>query len=107
MREVSDQTEIQGTVLCEGKNLQVEGRLVQELLLYSFCSLSFHRSWFARAGLDSFAALDLVVTLKVVARGKRLVLFTIHQPRIEIFHLFDKILLLAKGQVSVYKKLRK
>ena len=32
----------------------------------------------------------------------RAVVVTIHQPRSEIFHAFDKILLLCKGQVAFF-----
>ncbi len=32
----------------------------------------------------------------------RAIVVTIHQPRSEIFHAFDKILLLCKGQVAFF-----
>ena len=35
-----------------------------------------------------------------VKSGRRLVVLTIHQPRAEMFNMFDKIIFLAEGQVS-------
>ncbi|XP_004616135.2 ATP-binding cassette sub-family G member 8 [Sorex araneus] len=49
------------------------------------------------SGLDSFTAHNLVCTLARLARGNRLVLTALHQPRSDIFHLFDLVLLLAGG----------
>ena len=51
------------------------------------------------AGLDASSSLELLNHLNLVAESGRLVLLTIHQPRLEIFHLFHKILLLCDGQV--------
>ncbi|XP_075451886.1 ATP-binding cassette sub-family G member 8 isoform X2 [Ascaphus truei] len=49
------------------------------------------------SGLDSFTAHNLVITLSRLARGNRLVLLSIHQPRSDIFRLFDLVLLLSSG----------
>ncbi|XP_055986565.1 ATP-binding cassette sub-family G member 8 isoform X2 [Sorex fumeus] len=49
------------------------------------------------SGLDSFTAHNLVCTLARLAQGNRLVLTALHQPRSDIFHLFDLVLLLAGG----------
>ncbi|KAM9317185.1 ATP-binding cassette sub-family G member 8 [Gastrophryne carolinensis] len=49
------------------------------------------------SGLDSFTAHNLVITLSRLARGNRLVLLSIHQPRSDIFQLFDLVLLLSSG----------
>jgi ABC-type multidrug transport system ATPase subunit len=38
----------------------------------------------------------------MLAETGRAVVVTIHQPRSEIFHSFDKILLLCKGQVAFF-----
>ena len=51
-------------------------------------------------GLDAHASLDLVMMLKGVAKSGRLVIMSIHQPRLEIFQQFDRILFMSSGQVS-------
>lgn len=48
------------------------------------------------SGLDSYASLELMKLLKVISRQIPTIL-VIHQPRVEIVQLFDKILLLRKG----------
>ncbi|KGL83276.1 ATP-binding cassette sub-family G member 8, partial [Tinamus guttatus] len=53
------------------------------------------------SGLDSFTAHNLVITLSRLARGNRLVLLSVHQPRSDIFQLFDLVLLLTSG-VTIY-----
>uniref|UniRef100_A0A3P8UZ31 ATP-binding cassette sub-family G member 8 n=1 Tax=Cynoglossus semilaevis TaxID=244447 RepID=A0A3P8UZ31_CYNSE len=53
------------------------------------------------SGLDSFTAHNLVVTLSRLARGNRLVLLSVHQPRSDIFQLFDLVVLLSSGS-AVY-----
>uniref|UniRef100_A0A8C7M586 ATP-binding cassette sub-family G member 8 n=1 Tax=Oncorhynchus kisutch TaxID=8019 RepID=A0A8C7M586_ONCKI len=53
------------------------------------------------SGLDSFTAHNLVITLSRLARGNRLVLLSIHQPRSDIFQLFDLVVLLSSGS-AVY-----
>ncbi|KAJ7382646.1 hypothetical protein OS493_033702 [Desmophyllum pertusum] len=50
------------------------------------------------SGLDASSSLELLNHLNLVAESGRLVILTIHQPRLEIFHLFQKILLLCDGQ---------
>uniref|UniRef100_A0A8C3SKT2 ATP-binding cassette sub-family G member 8 n=1 Tax=Chelydra serpentina TaxID=8475 RepID=A0A8C3SKT2_CHESE len=49
------------------------------------------------SGLDSFTAHNLVITLSRLARGNRLVLLSVHQPRSDIFQLFDLVLLMTAG----------
>ncbi|GAA6018066.1 hypothetical protein JCM10207_006069 [Rhodosporidiobolus poonsookiae] len=56
-------------------------------------------------GLDSFTAFQLLETLQRLARRGRTVLLSIHQPRSDAFHIFDKIILLSQGSV-VYSGLR-
>uniref|UniRef100_A0A3Q3GCB7 ATP-binding cassette, sub-family G (WHITE), member 8 n=1 Tax=Labrus bergylta TaxID=56723 RepID=A0A3Q3GCB7_9LABR len=51
--------------------------------------------------LDSFTAHNLVITLSRLARGNRLVLLSVHQPRSDIFQLFDLVVLLSSGS-AVY-----
>uniref|UniRef100_W5NI06 ATP-binding cassette sub-family G member 8 n=1 Tax=Lepisosteus oculatus TaxID=7918 RepID=W5NI06_LEPOC len=53
------------------------------------------------SGLDSFTAHNLVMTLSRLARGNRLVLLSVHQPRSDIFQLFDLVVLLSSGS-TVY-----
>lgn len=50
-------------------------------------------------GLDASSSLELLQTLHCLALSGRTVILTIHQPRLEIYHLFDKILFLCQGQV--------
>ena len=52
------------------------------------------------SGLDSFSAFVVVETLSKLARNhKRIIICTIHQPRSNIFALFDRLLLLAEGRM--------
>ncbi|KAG2499376.1 hypothetical protein HYH03_002951 [Edaphochlamys debaryana] len=52
------------------------------------------------SGLDAFNAFKVVHILRSVAHHHgRTVVFTIHQPSSEVFHLFDDLLVLAAGQV--------
>ena len=53
------------------------------------------------SGLDASSSLELLNHLNLVAESGRLVILTIHQPRLEIFHLFHKILFLCEGQVPL------
>lgn len=48
-------------------------------------------------GLDAATAFQLVTTLKALAVKGRTIICSIHQPRSEIWQLFDHVLLLAKG----------
>ena len=49
-------------------------------------------------GLDSTSAYQIVKTLQTLARKGRTIIVTIHQPRSEIWGLFDNIILLTKGK---------
>lgn len=51
------------------------------------------------SGLDSYAAYSIVNTLKDLARLGCTVISTIHQPSSEVFHLFDRVLLLTSGRL--------
>lgn len=53
-------------------------------------------------GLDSASSLDILKSLQAMAGTGRAIVVTIHQPRSEIFHAFDKILLLCNGQVAFF-----
>ncbi|KAH7081670.1 ABC transporter-like protein [Paraphoma chrysanthemicola] len=48
-------------------------------------------------GLDSTSAYQVVKTLQNLARRGRTIIVTIHQPRSEIFNLFDNVVLLTRG----------
>ena len=52
------------------------------------------------SGLDSSSALSLLEILVSVAReGNKTVITSIHQPSSQLFHMFDGLLLMAKGKV--------
>ncbi len=48
-------------------------------------------------GLDSSSAFQLICTLKALANKGRTIIATIHQPRSEIWDLFDHVVLLSRG----------
>ncbi|KAM3551354.1 hypothetical protein MY1884_007764 [Beauveria asiatica] len=48
-------------------------------------------------GLDATSAYQLVRTLKALANKGRTIITTIHQPRSEIWQLFDNIIILTRG----------
>jgi len=50
-------------------------------------------------GLDALSALQLVHTLKKLAATGRTIIATIHQPRSEIWALFDRLVLLSEGSL--------
>ncbi|KAE9364384.1 putative ABC transporter [Stipitochalara longipes BDJ] len=50
-------------------------------------------------GLDATTALQLVATLKQLARQGRTIVVTLHQPRSQMWDLFDNILLLSGGSL--------
>ncbi|KAK4525866.1 hypothetical protein GAYE_SCF17G3775 [Galdieria yellowstonensis] len=54
------------------------------------------------SGLDAFNAQNVVQTLVGLARNGRAVVMTVHQPRSNIFSLFDMLLLLSEGQVVYF-----
>lgn len=52
------------------------------------------------SGLDSSSALTLMETLCGLARtSDKIIIASIHQPSSQIYHMFDNLLLLAKGKV--------
>ncbi|KAF9555317.1 pleiotropic drug resistance ABC transporter [Agrocybe pediades] len=54
------------------------------------------------SGLDSQSAWNIVVFLRDLADHGQAILCTIHQPSAELFHIFDRMLLLSKGGKTVY-----
>lgn len=58
-------------------------------------------------GLDSFTATSVMETLGDLARyGNRTVISTIHQPNSDIFEMFDRLLLLARGKIIYLNEAR-
>jgi ABC-type multidrug transport system ATPase subunit len=53
------------------------------------------------SGLDATSAMVIMQVLRKVADTGRIVIVTIHQPREEIYQLFDQLILLKKGR-TVY-----
>lgn len=54
------------------------------------------------SGLDAFTAFSIIEVLKSLADEGRTIIFSIHQPRSDMFKQFGGILLLAKGGEVVY-----
>lgn len=55
------------------------------------------------SGLDSFTAFNIIDSLhKSTRKSMRSVILTIHQPREDIFFLFDKLLLLSQGRIAYW-----
>ena len=56
-------------------------------------------------GLDSFTATSVMETLGDLARKDgRTVISTIHQPNSDIFEMFDRLMLLARGKIIYFNK---
>ncbi|KDQ56593.1 hypothetical protein JAAARDRAFT_58879 [Jaapia argillacea MUCL 33604] len=53
-------------------------------------------------GLDSQSAWAIMTFLRSLADNGQAILCTIHQPSSELFHVFDRLLLLRKGGQTVY-----
>lgn len=56
------------------------------------------------SGLDSFTAITVVEALHRLTRGPHhtTVIASVHQPRADVFHMFDAVLLLSKGGHAIY-----
>ncbi|KAG0044646.1 hypothetical protein BGZ83_010116 [Gryganskiella cystojenkinii] len=54
------------------------------------------------SGLDALTAKAVVLTLKRIAASGRTVVCTIHQPRADIWHVFDNVVLLVTGGCVAY-----
>jgi len=56
-------------------------------------------------GLDSFTATSVIETLKELAHKKgKTIIQTIHQPNSDMFESFDRLMLMAKGQIIFYNE---
>jgi ABC-type multidrug transport system ATPase subunit len=55
------------------------------------------------SGLDSSSAMSLVAALHSLAREGLTIAAVIHQPRFEIFEMFDDVLILGKGGQTVFQ----
>ncbi|KAF9358116.1 hypothetical protein BGX34_009051 [Mortierella sp. NVP85] len=56
------------------------------------------------SGLSSTDALNVTNAIKDLARKGRTVILTVHQPRSDIYELFDDLLLLSQGKVVYFGK---
>lgn len=54
------------------------------------------------SGLDAYGSLKVIKVLKQLAERGRTIVCTIHQPRADIFKLFDKLLLLKDGTTMYF-----
>lgn len=52
------------------------------------------------SGLDALTSLKLLQHLRSVAANGRVVVITIHQPRVEVWQMFDDLIILAQGAVA-------
>lgn len=51
------------------------------------------------SGLDSSSAHHLMISLQKMARAGRTVIASVHQPRSDVWHLIDNIILLSRGHI--------
>ncbi|GAA5883094.1 hypothetical protein JCM16303_006086 [Sporobolomyces ruberrimus] len=54
------------------------------------------------SGLDAFVARNVMQTLKDLATSGRTLIVSVHQPRSDIWQMFDQVMLLAKGGITAY-----
>ncbi|KHN71601.1 ABC transporter ATP-binding protein/permease wht-1 [Toxocara canis] len=59
------------------------------------------------SGLDSFMAAQVVSCLKDMAKQKKTVVVTIHQPSTQVFLMFDNLCLMAMGQIAYFGPVEK
>lgn len=58
-------------------------------------------------GLDSYNALVVVQCLKALADKGKIIVMSIHQPRYNIFNMFDNLLLLSEGHTVYFGEAKK
>ncbi|KAM0673887.1 hypothetical protein GVAV_002725 [Gurleya vavrai] len=56
------------------------------------------------SGLDTMTALTIIRMLKELTKNNKIIILTIHQPSVEIFGLFDKLLLMTEAKTVYYGK---
>lgn len=56
------------------------------------------------SGLDTKTALQIIKTLKQCAKNNKIVIITIHQPCLEIFEQFDKLMLMSDTKTIYFGK---
>lgn len=55
------------------------------------------------SGLDSYNAAQVMKHLAALAHNdKKTIICTIHQPRADVFHMFDRVLLLSRGETAYF-----
>ncbi|CAM6031546.1 unnamed protein product, partial [Sphagnum compactum] len=60
------------------------------------------------SGLDSHAASEMISSLqRYAAQEHKTVVMTVHQPSSQMFHLFDRLLLLCRGQTAYFGDVNK
>ena len=52
------------------------------------------------SGIDSYRAQSVVSHMVRMARNGKTIICTIHQPSSEVFAMFDRIMVMANGQVA-------
>ena len=55
-------------------------------------------------GLDSFTATSIIETLKDLARRGKTIVQTIHQPNSDMFEMFDRLMLMARGEIIFFNE---
>ena len=81
-------------------NLLIGSFMSEELISSGTCA----RTWYlymyvVSASLDATGSLELLSHLNKLAESNCTVILTIHQPRLEIFHMLHQLVLLSDGKV--------
>lgn len=56
------------------------------------------------SGLDSYTSYIIVKLLKELAHNGMTIIYTIHQPSLDIFRMFDNLLILNRGEINYFGK---